>query len=93
MRKIQPLSGNVLIEVSEEEEKTAGGIIIPDSVKEKPTEGKVAAVATDATDQIAMGDIVIYKKFGGTEITHDDKDYLIVPDSDILAKFVEADEI
>jgi chaperonin GroES len=93
MRKIQPLSGNVLIERSEGEEKSPGGIIIPDSAKEKPSEGIVAALAADASEQIAVGDRVIYKKYGGTEITHDDKEYLIVPDSDVLAKYVEADEI
>ncbi len=93
MKKIQPLSGKVLIEPSEAEEKTAGGLIIPDSAKEKPSEGIVAALAADATDEIAVGDRVIYKKYGGTDIRQDGKDYLIVPDSDILAKYVEADAI
>lgn len=93
MTKIQPLQGNVLIEPAAAEEKTASGIIIPDSAKEKPSEGIVASLAADATDQIAVGDRVIYKKFGGTEITHDGKDYMIVPDSDVLAKYVESDAI
>ena len=93
MRKIQPIQGHVLIEPSAAEEKTASGIIIPDSAKEKPSEGIVVSLAVDASDQIAVGDRVIYKKFGGTEITHEGKDYTIVPDSDVLAKYVEADEI
>lgn len=93
MERIQPISGNVLIEPSAAEEKSAGGIIIPDSAQEKPSKGVVSALAPDATDQVAVGDHVLYKKYGGTEISHDGKDYLIVSDSDILAKYVEADEI
>lgn len=93
MIKIQPLQGHVLIEPSAAEEKTASGIIIPDSAKEKPSEGTVVSLAVDASEQIAIGDRVIYKKIGGTEITHEDKDYMIVPDSDVLAKYADADEI
>jgi len=93
MKTISPLSGNILIEINNAEEVTASGIIIPGAAQEKPSEGKVIAVAADADDQIAVGDIVIYKKFSGTELTHDDKEYLIIPDSDILAKYVESDEI
>lgn len=93
MKKIQPLQGNVLIEPAAADEKTAGGLIIPDSAKEKPSEGTVVSLAADATDQIAVGDRVIYKKYGGTEITHEGNDYMIVQDSDVLAKYVEADEI
>jgi chaperonin GroES len=93
MKKIQPLQGNVLIEQAASEEKTSSGIIIPDSAKEKPTEGIVISLAADASDQIAVGDRVIYKKYGGTEISHEGKVYMIVPDSDVLAKYVEADDI
>jgi chaperonin GroES len=93
MKTISPLSGNILIEITTAEEVTASGIIIPGAAQEKPSEGTVVAVAADADDQIAVGDVVIYKKFGGTELKHDDKEYLIVPDSDILAKYVESDEI
>ena len=93
MKKIQPLQGNVLIEQSASEEKTASGIIIPDSAKEKPTDGIVVSLAADASDQIVVGDRVIYKKYGGTEISFEGKEYMIVPDSDVLAKYTEADEI
>lgn len=93
MKKIQPLQGHVLIEPSAAEERTAGGLIIPDSAKEKPSEGIVISLAADASDQIAVGDRVIYKKYGGTEIKLDAKEYMIVPDSDVLAKYVEADAI
>jgi len=93
MINIQPLSGNILIEPQDAETVSAGGIIIPDAAKEKPSQGKVVAIAADATDEVAVGDGVIYKKYGGTAISHNGKDYLIVPDGDLLAKFVEGDAI
>ena len=94
MEKIQPVGNYVLLEQPKvEEQKSAGGIIIPDSAKEKPSEGIVAGVAVEATDEIAIGDKVIYKSYSGTEITHDSKDYLLIQDSDIIAKFVEVDAI
>lgn len=94
MKKIQPINAYVLIEMDEEaEETTAGGIIIPDTAKEKPSEGKVVGIAADASEQIAVGDRVIYKSFSGTNITFDGSDYLLVPASDILAKYVEVDSI
>ncbi|MBN2344219.1 MAG: co-chaperone GroES [Deltaproteobacteria bacterium] len=93
MINIQPLSGNVLIDPQEAEAVSAGGIIIPDAAKEKPSQGLIVALASDASDEITVGDRVIYKKFGGTAITHEGKDYLIVPDGDLLAKFVEGDAI
>lgn len=94
MRKIQPIANYVLIELSEsKEEKSAGGIIIPDTAKEKPQDGVVAAVSPEATDQIEVGDTVIYKQYSGTQISHEGKEYLIVPDADVLAKYVEADEL
>jgi len=94
MKKIQPINAYVLIEMDEEAEGvTAGGIIIPDTAKEKPSEGKVVGIAADASEQIAVGDRVIYKSFSGTNITFDGTDYLLVPASDILAKYVEVDSI
>ena len=93
MATIQPLSGNVLITPIEAETVSKGGIIIPESAKEKPSEGTVAALAADASGEIALGDRVIYKKYGGTAITSEGTEYIIVPDNDILAKYVEADDI
>ena len=93
MDVIQPLSGNVLISPLEAETVSKGGIIIPESAKEKPAEGTIVAAAADATSEISPGDRVIYKRYGGTSIQHDGKEYLIVPDTDILAKYVEADAI
>ena len=91
--KIRPLHDRVIVKRVEEEEKTKGGIIIPDTAKEKPSEGIVEAIAADATEQIAVGDKVIYKSYSGTSITFDGIDYILVPVDDILAKYVDVDEI
>lgn len=94
MTKLQPVNGYVSIRWDDvEEETTAGGIIIPDTAKEKPSEGIVEAIAADATEQIAVGDKVIYKSYSGTTITFDGTDYILVPVGDILAKYVDVDEI
>ena len=71
MKRIQPVNNYVLIKlVTETEEKTAGGIYIPDSAKEKPKEGEVVGIATGASEEITIGDRVIYKDFSGTEIKY-----------------------
>jgi len=81
----QPLGNRVLIEREEQTNTTASGIIIPDSAKEKPLEGKVIAVGKDAVDDgISEGDIVVFGKFGGTEITIDGTEYLILTSKEIL---------
>ena len=84
--KIKPLDDRVLVEQLEEEEKV-GTIIIPDSAKEKPRMAKVIAVGTDEELQelIKEGDTIIYSKYSGDELKIDDKEYLIVQRSDILA--------
>ncbi|MGM0496948.1 MAG: co-chaperone GroES [Bacteroidota bacterium] len=85
----KPLKDRVLVEPKEAEEKTASGIIIPDSAKEKPQKGVVVAVGEGKKDEpmsVKEGDQVIYGKFAGTEITIDDKDYLIMREDDILLK-------
>ncbi len=85
---IKPLGDRVVVEPVEAEAKTASGIIIPDTAKEKPSQGVVVAVP-DATDDnnitVKVGDKVLYGKYAGTEITMNDKDYLIMSESDILA--------
>jgi chaperonin GroES len=86
--KIKPLSDRVLIEPQEAENKTAGGIIIPDSAKEKPQKGKVIAVGPGNKDEkmeLKAGDMVLYGKYSGSEISIEGKDYLIMRQSDILA--------
>ena len=92
--KLQPLADRVLVKPIEKEEKTRSGIILPDTAKEKPQEGKVIAVGpgkvTDDGKRIPMdlkvGDMVIYAKYGGTEIKVDDEEMIILRESDILAK-------
>ncbi|MGC8595329.1 MAG: co-chaperone GroES [Candidatus Kryptoniota bacterium] len=88
--KIQPLDDRVLVEIEEEkEERTAGGLYIPDTAKEKPRVGIVAAVGTDEDLQskIKVGDKIIFAKYGGEEIQMDGKEYRIVQRSDILGVF------
>jgi chaperonin GroES len=93
MTKVQPLGDRVLIKPLEAEEKTKGGIILPDTAKEKPQEGKVVAVGkgkvlesgkTEALE-VKVGDKVLYGKYSGTEIKIEGEDYLIVKEEDILA--------
>ena len=85
---IKPLADRVLIKPADAEEKTAGGIIIPDSAKEKPLKGKVIAVGNGTKDEdmvLKEGDQVLYGKYAGTEIEFEDNKYLIMRQSDILA--------
>ncbi len=86
--KIRPLGDRVLVEPSAAEEKTASGIIIPDTAKEKPQQGKVVAVGKGTKEEemeVKTDDTVLYGKYAGTEITFNGKDYLIMRQSDILA--------
>jgi len=85
---IRPLSDRVLIEPMEAETKTASGIIIPDTAKEKPQKGKVVAVGAGKKDEpmtVKKGETVLYGKYAGTELKYEGKDYLIMKESDILA--------
>jgi len=95
MKELQPLNENVLLDLTEEnkEQKTASGIIIPDSAKEKPQYAKVVAIGNIENPGIAVGDTVFYKKFSGTEFDFESKKYLMVPYADLLAKIVETEEI
>ena len=86
--KIRPLADRVLVEPSSAEEKTAGGIIIPDTAKEKPQKGIIVAVGPGTTDQkmtVKVGDEVLYGKYSGTEINFEGRDFLIMKESDIYA--------
>jgi chaperonin GroES len=90
--QIKPLHDRVLVEPLEAEEKTSGGIIIPDTAKEKPMEGKIVAVGSGAKDDdgkvtpldVAKGDRILYGKWSGTEVKVDGDDYLIMKESDIM---------
>jgi len=94
MKKIQPINNYVLVKLSQNvADKTPGGIIIPDTAKEKPKEGEVIAISAAVSEQLSAGDKVIYKDFSGTEITFEEEKYLLVTIDDILAKIVEVDSI
>jgi chaperonin GroES len=86
--KIKPLADRVLVEPHAAEEKTASGIIIPDTAKEKPQKGTVVAAGPGTKDdkmEVKVGDVVLYGKYAGTELHVDGNDYLIMRQSDILA--------
>lgn len=92
--KIKPLGDRVLVEPLEDREVVKGGIVIPDSAKEKPQEAKVVAIGAGKKDddgkiipidEVKVGDIVLTSKYGGTEVKYDDKEYKILNLSDILA--------
>lgn len=90
---IKPLGDRVVIEVAEVELKTKSGIIMPETSKEKPQKGKVVAVGKGklldngqhATPEVNVGDEIIFNKYAGSEVKVDDKDYLVIRESDILA--------
>ena len=92
--KIQPLADRIIIRPIEREEMTRGGIVLPDTVKERPVEGEVLAVGpgklTDDGKRVPMdievGDTIIYTKYGGTEIKVDDEELIILNESNVLAK-------
>jgi chaperonin GroES len=91
--KIRPLSDKVLVERVEAEAKTAGGIVLPDTAKEKPQKGKIVAVGegklledgTRKKVQVKKGDLVLFTSYAGTEIKVDGKEYLIMDETDIMA--------
>lgn len=85
---LKPLADRVIVEAAAAEEKTASGIIIPDTAKEKPMQGTVIAVGGGKKDEpmtVKVGDKVLYGKYAGTEITHNGTEYLIMRESDIFA--------
>ena len=93
---LQPLGDRIIVEVLEEEETTVSGIVLPDTAKEKPQRGKVLAVGpgslNDKGERVALdladGDEIVFSKYGGTEIKVGAEDYLILRESDVLAKVV-----
>jgi chaperonin GroES len=93
MKELQPLQEYVLLEMTEMEEKTAGGIIIPDTAKEKPQYGKVVALGNIEDPGIGVGDFVYFKKFSGSEVEYNGKNLLFIPYSDLLAKIVDTEKI
>jgi chaperonin GroES len=94
--KLKPLADRLVVEPTEQEDMTASGIYVPETAKEKPQEGKVIAVGSGRKDDdgnripmdVAVGDRVLYAKYGGTEVKLEDKKVLILRESDILAILV-----
>lgn len=91
--KIRPINGRVVIKPLEPSEETRGGIVIPDTAKEKPREGEVVAIAEDATEEVAVGDRVIYKEYGGTEVKVEGEDLILLTAEDLLVKYEDVDKI
>ncbi len=92
---LKPLGDRLIVKALEEEETTASGIVLPDTAKEKPQKGEVLAVGDGAWDEdgdkripldVAKGDVVLYSKYGGTEVKVDGEDLLVLRESDVLAK-------
>jgi len=90
---LQPINGRILVKPLEAKDKTSGGIYLPDTAKEKLQEGEVVAVAEDATDEVVVGDRIIYKELGGTEVKIEGEDYILLTEDDLLAKYEEVDKI
>ena len=93
--KLKPLGDRLIVKPIDEEETTASGIVLPDTAKEKPQKGKVVAVGDGRWDEdgekripldVAEGDEVLYSKYGGTEVTIEDEELLVLRESDVLAK-------
>ena len=92
--KLKPLGDRLIVRAVEEEETTASGLVLPDTAKEKPQKGEVLAVGDGARDDdgeripldVATGDVVLYSKYGGTEVKVDGEDLLVLRESDVLAK-------
>jgi chaperonin GroES len=93
MKKLRPLHDRIIVKRIEKKAKSAGGIYIPDSAKEKPLEGKIIAIGQGRTDSkgklipltVKIGNVVLFTSYAGTEVTLDGEDYLIIREDDILA--------
>ncbi len=93
--KLKPLGDRLIVRAIDEEATTASGLVLPDTAKEKPQKGKVLAVGEGKLDDdgkripldVAEGDVVLYSKYGGTEIPYEGEDLLVLRESDVLARF------
>ena len=94
MKEMQPINQHVLLEIEgSKEEKTASGIIIPDTAKEKPQFARVVSLSGIEKPEISIGDMVFYKSFSGTELEFEGRQLLMIQYADILGKIVETDKI
>ncbi len=91
MAKLEPLGNRVLVQILEQEERTKGGIYLPETAKEKPQQARVIAIGEEAEEELSLevGDVVIFPKYSGTEVRVDNEEYLILNADDVLAKVVE----
>ena len=93
-RELMPVNQNIIVDVEDQkEQKTKAGIIIPDTAKEKPKFAKVISLSNIENCEIAVGDVVFFKDYSGSEIEFEGKKYLVLPYADVLAKVVETEEI
>ncbi len=93
MKELQPINQHVLLALEIKEHKTASGIIIPDSVEEKPRFGKVLSMSQIENPEISVGDTVFFKEYSGQKVKFEGKEYFLIPYGDILAKAVEVETI
>lgn len=94
MKELQPINQNVLLDLSESKiTRTSSGIIIPDTAQEKPIFARVLGLSNIENAEIGIGDMVVFKKYSGSEIEFEGKKYLLMPYADILAKIVETEMI
>ncbi|QKG79584.1 GroES family chaperonin [Tenuifilum thalassicum] len=95
MKELVPLNQHVILDLTEDnsEEVTSSGIIIPDTAKEKPQWAKVVAVGNIENAEISVNDMVVFKKYSGTEVEFEGKKYLLIPYADLLAKIVETESL
>ena len=95
MKTIQPLGDRALIKVIETPTQTASGLYLPDTSKERPTEGEVVAMGDgeSISGKLAIGERVLFQKFAGTEVKLDDGQYVILSESDILGRIVEVEQV
>ena len=95
MKELQPVNQQVVIDITipSNEQRTAGGIIIPDTAKEKPKMAPIMWMSVIENAEVKPGDMVLFKPYSGTEVEFEGRKYLILPYADILAKIVETEEI
>ncbi len=95
MKELQPLNEQVILDMTEDkgEQRTASGLIIPDTAKEKPQTAKVLAIGSIENPAISIGDVVLFKKYSGSEVEFEGKQLLVIPYADLLAKVVATEEI
>jgi chaperonin GroES len=95
MKELQPVNQHVVLDItlSADEQRTASGIIIPDSAKEKPKQAPLVWMSIIENAEVKPGDTVLFKPYGGTEVDFEGKKYLILPYADILAKIIETESI